>query len=94
MKENNHLGLGIIIALVVVFLIGKSSAKYEGMTAKEWFDEYDYSESKLVECEEQISDYEYALDEVNSNIEDAKYYTWESYYDMGYALEDLETVSY
>lgn len=41
----------------------------------------------------------YALDEANtnieqanSNIEEAQYYTWESYDEMGYALESLETV--
>ena len=36
----------------------------------------------------------YALGQANSNIEEAKWYAWESYEDMGYALESLETVDY
>ncbi len=49
--------------------------------------------------EDNIDGYSNALDEANSNIEeansiieDAKGYAWESYDDMGYALESLETV--
>lgn len=94
MEENSGLGWIILIVMVVVFLIAGSSAKYDGMTAEEWFNEYDSTETELQECQDNLSDYEDALDTANSNIEDAKYYAWESYYDMGYALEDLETVSY
>lgn len=39
-----------------------------------------------------LYEYEYALGQANSNIEEAQWYAWESYEDMGYALENLETV--
>ncbi len=40
-----------------------------------------------------LSSYEDALNQANSNIEDAQSYAWSSYEDMGYALDNLETVS-
>lgn len=39
-----------------------------------------------------LYEYEYALGQANSNIEEAQWYAWESYDDMGYALDNLETV--
>ena len=36
--------------------------------------------------------YSNALEQANLNIENAKGYAWESYEDMGYALESLATV--
>lgn len=44
------------------------------------------------ECESNLniaSDY---IDQANSNIEDAQGYAWSSYEDMGWALDNLETV--
>lgn len=32
------------------------------------------------------------IEQVNSSIEEAQIYTWETYEDMGYALENLELV--
>lgn len=58
---------------------------------------FNFKYNKVVEerdnLEDELSSYEDALDEANSNIEDAKGYTWSSYEDMGYALDNLETVS-
>ncbi len=42
--------------------------------------------------ENEVSSYSDALDQANSNIEDAQSYAWSSYDDMGYALDNLETV--
>lgn len=39
-----------------------------------------------------VSTYSDALDEANSNIEDAQSYAWSSYNDMGDALDNLKTV--
>jgi len=46
-----------------------------------------------------VDDYEYSLDEANDNIEDANStiedagaYAWESYEEMGEALENMSTV--
>lgn len=51
------------------------------------------------ELEYTITEYQSALEEANNNIEeanstieDAQGYTWSSYEDMGYALDNLETV--
>ena len=56
--------------------------------------------SKLSDLQDEVSNlvnerdsYIDALEQANSNIEDAQYSAWETYDDMGYALENLETVN-
>lgn len=49
--------------------------------------------SKLSDSEDELSSYEDALDKANSNIEDAKSSAWDSYEEMGQALDDLDTVN-
>mgnify|MGYP001602355355 CR=1 FL=1 len=51
------------------------------------------------QLENELSDYQYALQDANNNIEEAnsiieeaQWYAWESYEEMGYALENLTTV--
>ena len=41
---------------------------------------------------DELSSCEDYLDQANSNIEDAQSYAWSSYEEMGYALDNLETV--
>lgn len=65
---------------------------YEGRTAEEWFNTYDYETARSEELENRLTDYQTALEEANSNIENAKGYAWESYKDMGEALDSLDTV--
>jgi len=94
--ENNSSGFitGVIVTLIAVSLfwgIG-SYGKYEGQTAKEWYDDYDYSQANLDQCESSVEDYQYTIDDANYMIEEAKSYAWENYDDMGYALENLETI--
>lgn len=55
--------------------------------------------NQVESLQDQISNFDYrsrlcfdALDQANLNIEDAKSYAWESYDDMGDALDNLETV--
>lgn len=50
-------------------------------------------QEEIDDLKSQASDYKYALSEANSNIEDAKESTWQTYDDMGYALDGLSTVS-
>lgn len=50
------------------------------------------SQDEVAYYEDELSSYEDALEQANSNIEDAQSYAWSSYYDMGYALDYLETV--
>ncbi len=47
---------------------------------------------KIDSYEEILDDYKDALDQANSNIDEAKWSAWESYEDMGDALDFLETV--
>jgi hypothetical protein len=43
--------------------------------------------------QDEVYSYSSALDEANSNIEDAQGYAWSTYDEMGDALDNLETVS-
>lgn len=76
----------LIIALIVLVLLF-------------WHDHHklssiiDDQQDQISTLEYEKSSYEDALDEVNSNIEEAKWYAWESYQEMGDALDYLETVN-
>jgi len=52
----------------------------------------EYSQDELSSCEYDKSALEDALNQANSNIEDAQSYAWSSYDEMGDALDNLETV--
>lgn len=80
----------LIGALVLLFFFHEDT--YEGQTAKEWFNAYDYETARSEELENRLTDYQTALEEANQEIEDAKWYAWESYEDMGDALDSLDTV--
>ena len=66
--------------------------KYEGQTAEEWFNEYDYCESRLSNYRDALEEANNNIKEANSNIENAKSYAWGSYEEMGDALDYLDTV--
>ncbi|OGZ67096.1 MAG: hypothetical protein A3D35_01540 [Candidatus Staskawiczbacteria bacterium RIFCSPHIGHO2_02_FULL_34_9] len=59
---------------------------------KELKSEIDSSNYLYDNCSNRLIDYQDALQEANYNIENAQSYAWSSYYDMGYALDDLQTV--
>lgn len=84
-ENNNGHNWTWILIIALIWSLFFHKQKFEGMTAEEWFNEYDETEYQLRQTRD-------ALDQANSNIEDAKYYTWESYDDMGEALDNLETV--
>ncbi len=52
-----------------------------------------YLNNEVSSLEDEKSSYSDALDQANSNIEDAQSSAWSSYDDMGYALDNLETVN-
>ena len=74
--ETNHKWL--VIALVVVSILF-------------WRDHHNLG-NQLEATQDELAAYEDALDQANSNIEEAQWYAWSSYDDMGYALDNLETV--
>ncbi len=70
-----------IVFYAIFRLIGGAfgeATKYEGQTAEEWFNDYDY-------CVGQV-------EEANTRIDDAKYYEGGDFIDMRDALENLEPV--
>lgn len=94
MKDGNgkHL-LTIVLVIALVWAIFFHKDKYEDQTAEEWFNEYDFQVAVNEELKSSLSDYQDALQEANDNIDEAKWYTWESYDEMGEALDNLDTVS-
>ena len=89
--NGNH-WLTTILVIALVWAIFFHKDKYEGQSAEEWFNEYDYQVGVNEELENKLSDYQDALQEANDNIEEAKWYAWESYEEMGEALDYLDTV--
>lgn len=88
-----------VVIIGIVWALFSNSGKYEGRSAQEWFEEYDYESARNDDLESKISEYEAALQEANNNIEEAnnaiesaKSYAWESYEEMGDALDYLDTV--
>lgn len=88
MEDNNNLITGLVIGFVigiilsVIFINSSSSKNYVSQDS----------------CDEIVSEYKDKLDEanekinnLNSAIEDAKSSAWESYDEMGNALDNLET---
>lgn len=85
MEEESNWWVWVII-IGIVWLLFFNNHDYEGQSANEWYDEYESSQEELNSTQD-------ALDEANSNIEEAKYSAWESYDEMGEALDSLETVN-
>ena len=46
----------------------------------------------VYDCDIAVDEANNNIEEVNSNIENAKFETWGTYEDMGYALDELNTV--
>jgi len=79
-----HIVVGIIIGFILAAILLNSESEKK----------YSYIES----CEELVSEYQEKLQQANETIEnlnyeieEAKSNAWESYYDMGEALDNLET---
>jgi hypothetical protein len=85
MNESQNGWLVLILLLLVGYLSFFHTQKYEEKSAEEWHEEYSY-------CSTDLRSYKRALEEANINIEEAQYYSEESYEDMSDALENLETV--
>ncbi len=83
----------VIVGICVVLVIFSNIGRYEGETAEARYNEYEDAEARVKELEYQVSDYEDALQQANSNIKKAKGYSGSSYQDMENALYNLKTVS-
>ncbi len=81
--QTNYSWLFIVLVIVLV-MFSRDHSKWKSL--------YEESQDELASCEDESYVYQDALDQANSNIEDAQSYAWSSYEDMGYALDSLETV--
>ena len=79
---NGTIPVGLLIAVSVWFWVDHGN-----LTEK-----VDYLNDEISSLEDKNSSYREALDQTNSNIEDARSYAWESYNEMGEALDNLETI--
>ncbi len=74
--------VGLLIAISIWFWVDHGNLT----------DRISYLEGENSSLEDDLSSNRDALEQANSNIEDAKSYAWSSYSDMGDALDYLETV--
>lgn len=79
---DEKISVGLLIAISIWFWVDHGNLT----------DRISYLEDENSSLEYALSSYEDALEQANSNIEDAKWYAWESYNEMGEALDYLETV--
>lgn len=91
MEENHNWWIWILI-IIIVWSIFFHKQKYEGMTAKEWYNKNLYTQETLQDYKDALEEANNNIEEVNYSIEDAQGMAWESYDDMGYTLENLTTV--
>jgi len=89
MDEENLKNWVIIVGILIVAFIWINAKNNEIKKLK--------AENEELNIE--LSEYQYALDDANANIEeangyieDAQGYAWSSYEEMGYTLEELQTV--
>jgi len=64
MGENKILTM-FVIGLLIGMAIGGYRAKYEGMTAKEWFYYYDNADANLIEYKECIESYTFVQEAIS-----------------------------
>lgn len=82
MENNNWLYIPIIILGVWFWRDHKSLSN-----------KLEISRNMHAYCENELEDTQSNLEQANSNIEEAQYYAWESYEEMGEALDNLQTVN-
>lgn len=91
-EGGNHGWLIIILVVALVWALFFHKQTYKGQTAEEWFNAYDTEVSRNQELEDSLNQANDNIDEANSKIDEAKSNAWGNYYDMGDALDNLETV--
>ncbi len=82
MNENNGWIFVLLIVISIWFWRDHSKLTTQVQTLQD----------EVSDLESKVNSYSNALDQANSNIDDAKGYAWSSYDDMGDALDNLETV--
>lgn len=88
-NDRSNWYIGIIIVLSIWFYISNSNLSEKNIELQ---DQVSTLESKVEDLKTNLSDYEEALQQANDDIQEAKNSAWETYQDMGDALDSLETV--
>ena len=90
--------IGIVI-IISFFGVIEGIGKYEGRSAEGWYNQYDEVLGEVDNLQSEVEDLQSALqkannhiEEANSSIDSAKGYAWETYDEMGVALDSLDTV--
>ena len=63
--------MGLVIVIMLGCLLFKES-KYEGMTAEEWFNAYDYESERSISLEYELDDLNEEFNDLNKEYEDFK----------------------
>lgn len=63
------------LLFIPLILSGCNIGTYQGLTAEEWFNEYDYCDGELTDIQNQLSDTESELEELRDCIDDSG--SWE-----------------
>lgn len=92
MEESNTNWWMYVLIIALVWALFFHENKYEGRTAEEWFNEYDNQLNDNEQLKSALEEANSNIEEANDNITGAQYYAWESYEEMGDALDNLNTV--
>lgn len=87
MLEKNKNGI-IFVLVIVIFLLWSNFSKLKEESVRK----LNICENSLNTAKNTIDEANDNIDQANNNIEEAQWYAWSSYDDMGYALDNLETV--
>lgn len=88
-------GWAVIIAIIVLFWAGYSMGESSDKVVQEKYqleEQVTELEIKVSDLEDELNSSRNKLDEANSNIRNAKVFTWSYYEFMGDALEELREV--
>lgn len=88
MENNNSKLLLFFLAVAIAVVIWRQHSSITTLKIQN-----DYLVSNLDDYRVALNEANDRIDEANEMIENAKGYTWESYDDMGTALDDIDTVS-
>lgn len=81
-----------LLIILLLFLSGCSVGTYEGLTAEEWFDEYDSIEAQNQDLRYQLSDLEMERDELQGQYDEieAEKYELENCVNNAYTKQDAD----
>jgi hypothetical protein len=86
MNNNNHGGFLFILVIILSIWIYNLRSDIN-----DWKSRSKGLDAEIYSLKWDIMELEATVDSLNSQIETAKNYTWSSYDDMGYALDELHT---